>query len=54
MISIKISINRERETTTLSAHANLMKILYILLSLLLKRIEDENQLSNDHMNSARG
>ena len=53
--SYQMSINRERMTTTLGAHASLVGILSFLLFLsLVKSFEEDIQPSGDRVDTARG
>ena len=52
--SYQMSINKERTTTTVGAHASLVEILSIILSLLVKSFEEEIQPSRDRVDTARG
>ena len=50
-----MSINKIKTTTTKGAHASLVKILsFFSFSLLVKSFEEENQLSRDRVDTARG
>ena len=52
--SFQMSINRERTTTTVGAHASLVGILSLSLSLLVKSFEEEIQPSGYLVDTARG
>ena len=52
--SYQMSLNKERTTTTVGAHASLVEILSIILSLLVKSFEEEIQPSRDRVDTARG